>query len=383
MKRRVSLSDETLIDDAVAALVKPDPARVRQAVRSEDGFDRVLWRDLGAQGWLSIAVPEALGGSELGVLPLSVIARRIGSSAAPVPFCAAGVFAMYCAARCEDPEAQSDLLSRLVSGEQVATVAWQREDGSLDCNDCGVVAAVTDEGVRLKGKCRFVQVPTADVLIVLCKEPAGPALYRVSRNQPGVAVARERTADGGTAGLIEFHDAIVPPAARLIAAGRALQVFERALDVTLVACAAELLGIVDRVLDMTLEYLRTRVQFNAPIGSLQVIQHRAVDLWIQRELTDAAVKAAAVRLDEAQATAVSQSIAASGAKARASQAALTVCNQALQLHGAIGFTDEYGLGLYMNRAITLAAWLGNARHHLRRFFRLSESERSAGRSHAA
>ena len=112
---------------------------------------------------------------------------------------------------------------------------------------------------------------------------------------------------------------------------------------------------------------KTRQQFGQLIGAFQVLQHRAVDMWIQKELTRSALRAALKTVDDATAGHDARQAAASKVKARASQAAIYVCGQAIQLHGAIGFTDEYELGIYVNRALTLAALYGNAAMHRRRY----------------
>ena len=129
----------------------------------------------------------------------------------------------------------------------------------------------------------------------------------------------------------------------------------------------------ERVLELTFEYLRTRKQFGKPIGSFQALQHRAVDIWIQKELSKAALAAALKHFDAVDATPRQRSLAASSAKSRAADAALAVCKQAVQMHGAIGFTDEYDLSLYFNRALVLSAWLGNGATHRRRFDALGQS----------
>jgi 3-oxochol-4-en-24-oyl-CoA dehydrogenase len=153
---------------------------------------------------------------------------------------------------------------------------------------------------------------------------------------------------------------------------RAEECLRLAIDAALVGTSAELVGIMDRVLELTLDYLRTRKQFGRAIGSFQALQHRAVDVWIQKELSRAAVASAVRALDDPAAAARAQSAAASGAKARAAGAALALCKEALQMHGAIGYTDEYDLGLYFNRALTLSAWLGNAADRRRRYGELAE-----------
>jgi alkylation response protein AidB-like acyl-CoA dehydrogenase len=142
------------------------------------------------------------------------------------------------------------------------------------------------------------------------------------------------------------------------------------------ATAAELVGLANRMLELTCAYLSDRTQFGKPIGTFQALQHKAVDMWLQVQLAEAALaEALAVRADPNHDPTAAVA-AVSSAKARASAAASTVGKQAVQLHGAIGFTDEYELGHLVNRALVLAAWLGNAREHTRRFADLTRERAS-------
>ena len=131
-----------------------------------------------------------------------------------------------------------------------------------------------------------------------------------------------------------------------------------------------------RSLEMSLDYMRTRVQFGKPIGSFQALQHRAVDLYIQRELASAVLDDALAVLD-LDPEPPRRAAVVSRAKARCAHAALTITREAIQLHGAIGFTDEYDAGLYLKRALVLSAWLGTAQDHRRRYGRLMAGEPSA------
>ena len=133
--------------------------------------------------------------------------------------------------------------------------------------------------------------------------------------------------------------------------------------------------LMQRCLEMTLDYLKTRQQFGVAIGSFQALQHRAVDLFIQQQLARHAT-AAAIRTATSGVSGTALSLAASSAKSRAAHAALMIGTQAIQLHGAIGFTDEYDLGLYVNRIVRLAASLGNAAWHRKRYADLGEGARS-------
>jgi alkylation response protein AidB-like acyl-CoA dehydrogenase len=180
-------------------------------------------------------------------------------------------------------------------------------------------------------------------------------------------------ADGRSMGTLELGDVIVPRE-RVVAEGTAAtQALERALDETLVMAGAELSGVMQRALDMSLDYMRTREQFGKPIGSFQALAHRAVDLYLQRELASAVLDDAVAALDS-DAEPVRRAAIASRVKARASEAGLRVTREAIQIHGAIGFTDEYDVGLYLKRAMVLAAWLGNGALHRRRYAQLVPSD---------
>ena len=190
----------------------------------------------------------------------------------------------------------------------------------------------------------------------------------VERGAPGVALASERLADGTHLARLGLRAAAGTVLARGAVARRAL---ETAFEQGVVACAAELLGVLEQALDLTVGYLKTREQFGRPIGSFQALQHRAVDMWMQKELTAAALTASLRTFADPTAGPIARAAAASSVKARAGSAAQLICGQAVQLHGALGFTDEYELGGYVNRGVTLAARYGNAAWHRRRFAALT------------
>ena len=364
--------DDTLrlLAEAAANFAKPDAARVRALRSLPDGFDRATWRAMVEQGWLSILIPEEVGGIGLGIEAACVVAERLGYAGFREPFAAAGVLAAFCVGAAETAAIREQMLSRMLDGALIATVAWQSERGDLSVDAAGVNESVVPSGRVLNGSARFVPVPSADIFIVLARGTGGLALYAVTRDARGLSIRSEPLADGTAQGWLVFDDVGVSDAQRVAGGEAARDLMHGAIDNTLVGVSAELVGLMERVIDITLEYLRARKQFGKAIGSFQVLQHRAVDLWIQKELSRAAVRAAVRVLASGATSKEARSAAASSAKARASQAALFVCNAAIQLHGAIGFTDEYELGLYVNRALVLSAWLGNAAEHRRRYARL-------------
>jgi alkylation response protein AidB-like acyl-CoA dehydrogenase len=351
-----------LLANVAADFAKPDPGRVRSIRDSGGRLDREMWGRLADNGWLSIMVPEELNGAGLGLDAAALVARRLGYAGFPEPFVAAGVLTPLVLAAAEDDQ-RVERLEGVMAGETVAAVAWQSPHGGLDPND----AAVSVQSGLLSGAARFVPVADADAYVVAASSAVGLKLYWVPADAAGLAVRIERSADGTAGVRLELEAVRSTPLLDAPAGGAALS---QALDAAAVALCAELVGIMDRVLEMTLEFLRRREQFGKPIGSFQALQHRAVDLWIQHELSKAAL-ATAVRthLDPA-ATATDRALATSSVKARSSAAARQLTTEALQLHGAIGFTDEYDLGLYLNRVLSLTPWLGGAAAHRRRYAEL-------------
>jgi alkylation response protein AidB-like acyl-CoA dehydrogenase len=379
------MSDDILdmLHDSASAFAGADPGRARRHRGLAPYYDAQAWREIARQGWLSILVPEESGGLGLGIEPATIVARAFGRHALCEPFVAVGVLAAVSLAAAAQSDQAAAGLAGLLAGERTVGVCWQGVRGEIDPFDEAICVVEAAGRRALRGTGRFVAVPTADAFVVLAYHGEEAALYWVEADAPGLSIRHEAAADGTALGEMEFADVAVIDADRLVSGENAKAVLRRALDAAAIAVAAELLGVMDGALEMTTDYLRTRQQFGVAIGSFQSLQHRAVDLWIQREITEAAIKAAAHAFDDADTHDVERSALASGAKARAAQAAVTLCNQALQLHGAIGFADEYGLGLYLNRALSLAAWLGNAAQHRRRFASLMPVEQRQSRAAGA
>jgi alkylation response protein AidB-like acyl-CoA dehydrogenase len=370
-----------MLEDAAQAAVPFDAARVRSWRNKAPGFGREQWQAMAEQGWLSILVPETDRGLGLELDAAVAVARVLGHAAAPEPFVSAGIVVPKLLASCPAGETRDARLADVIAGEKVACVAYQNTGGTLAFGATGVQAQKTDTGYSLNGELRFVPVPDADAFIVpvvldLAAPGGAPDLCQagllwVDASTGGLEVEHETTADGGAAGWIKLNNAEVPSAAQL-ATGDIWPIFEEANDFGTIGNCAELLGNMERSLELTLEYLKTRSQFGQQIGKFQVLQHRAVDLWMNKEVARHALTASINVMMALNVPPAARAQAASSAKARIGQTALALGNDAIQLHGAIGFTDEYDLALYVNRAITIAPYLGNAADHLKRYGELKQ-----------
>ena len=340
-------------------------ARVRACRDREPDFDREVWARAAGLGWLGIVVPEADGGLGLGFGDLAQVLGPWGAACAPEPLTAVGVLAGRTLVHADGP-ARDRLLHRIVGGDLLAALGWADAGGEMR----PLRAASRPGRYVLDGEARFVVPADADGWLVYGGEAPQDAIFWVEAGTPGLRVERERRADGSGAAWLRL-DGVTVAASDLVATpGRGAVVLERAVDEARIALALEMAGMMRKMLDLTLEYLRTRVQFGKPIGSFQALQHRAVDLYVDCELAHDVASAAAQAADGG-AAGVELSLWASRAKARCADALARTSREAVQLHGAIGFTDEYALGRYVNRALVHCAWLGGADAMRRRYAALA------------
>ena len=370
--------ERRLLRDSVATFVSAEnpPEKLRAMRALPEGFDRARWRQMAGFGWLCLDVPEAAGGLGLGYADLAVLHEELGRGPMPEPFAAAALGAGALVA-CESPEFKQRWLPKLWSGEAIATLAWQGAPGALGAEDIGFTATVirmgTEDGYRIDGEAIFVPLAgVAELLVVAARCHDGVALFALGNDIPGLIIEQQHAADHSVVGTITLNAVTVAATACIVSPRHGAALLEKLLDRARFAAAAELLGAMHSALDLTLTYLRTREQFGRPIGSFQALQHQAVDLYMQLELSRGSVMGATKALDAAtgwalDAGAADAALLVAAAKARCSDAAIRLGGKAVHLHGAIGVTEEYALGLYLRRMHLLSAWLGNGNAMRRRY----------------
>lgn len=341
------MSTIEMIRDSAAAVAprEGDLSRIRALRFTQPGFDPAVWREMGEMGWIGLRVAEEAGGTGLGMAEYIALAEEMGRGLVPEPL-VQGVLSAALLEGCGDAAG----LAALLEGKSLPLTAWQEAPDTL-------TAPGSPEAARL-----FLPMAAgASGFLLPVREGDGFALFTAE----GVTEITE-TQDGGHYGTLRAM-----PGTRLgpLPAG----LLERALDEATLATAAMLLGAMEGAFAMTLDYLRTRQQFGKAIGSFQALQHRAVDLKIQIALTRASVEAAAATLD-AGAEPDARRAATSRAKHRAAQAALLVTREAVQMHGAIGYTDEYDVGLHLRKAMVLANLFGSPSLHRQRYMDCAEAE---------
>ncbi len=362
-----------MLRDSVSDFVMraTDIARVRRLRDTPAEYDRTLWTKMAEIGWLGMLVPEAHGGLGLGLAEAAIVAQGLARALVPEPFTAAAVLATTVLAGGDNEALKEELLPQIISGAVLPALAWQERSGVLDVAAISTRAAPFEGGYRLNGTKRFVAgAAGADGYQVTAQTEHGLVLFWIPRDAPGVGLALETLADGRHFGTLTLSDVTVPRERMIAVAAVAHPLLQRALDRAMVIASAELYGVMSRALEMSLDYMKTRVQFGKPIGSFQALQHRAVDLYIQQQLASAVLEEVVQALDRDPEPRTRAALA-SRVKARCSDAGLRITREAIQIHGAIGFTDEYDAGLYLKRALVLAAWLGNAQQHRQRYAQLA------------
>ncbi|WP_241073686.1 acyl-CoA dehydrogenase [Achromobacter insuavis] len=345
----------------------------RQRKRGEATADRDYWREIAEVGWLGMSVPEPLGGLGLGWRAMAAVLEEAGRAQLPEPLVGAGVLPATLLARIEPVDAarRDALLQAVCGGDTLIGLAWQETEGQLEAGEAatafGVSVTERDGAYVLNGEKRHV-MPGAGVdgWLVTADGERGTALFFVAAGTPGVTAQVHARADGAAACHLTIESAVVPAHA-LLARDGVVDAVDEALDLGRLMQSAELVGVARQVLADSVAYLNTRQQFGRPLAAFQALQHRLVDAAMQVELAANSLLDALDTLDARPGDATLRKTVASRAKARAARAGLEAARLAIQLHGAIGYTEECDVSLYFRSALHLAAWLGNATAHRQRY----------------
>lgn len=383
-------TQDMLRDSALTFLRENAPISALRAMRDSGdpiGFSRELWQRFADLGLAGVLVPEAYGGSGLGVVEAGVIMEAIGRTLAPSPFLSTAVLGASLLSHYGNDAQRDALLPAIASGRHLTALALD-EAGKHRPFRLATRATPHAGGYRIDGtKQLVVDGHVADTLIVAARtadagtgqatnaahaadadDTNGITLLLVPRTSPGVRIERVVLADATQAARIVFEGVQVPADAVLGEADGGGALLERALDIGRAVLSSELLGIADEAFARTLAYLKERRQFGKIIGEFQALQHRAAHLFTELELTRAIVLRCQQRLDESAPDGPEPLVSA--AKARAGETATLAVQEGVQMHGGIGMTDEFEIGFFMKRARTAQEWLGDANFHADRWARL-------------
>ena len=369
---------QSLKDIAKEFLQKNAPVTHFREIRdteNELGYDPDLWKQMVDLGWSGILVPEEYGGFDFGMVGMGSILEEMGKMLTPSPLFSTGVLGASLISLGGNDKQKQTYLPQIVDGS--ITTALALEEGNRHSPlSINTEAKKDGKNYTLTGNKTFViDGHSSNLLIVAARtsgsenDSSGITLFLVDPSIDGVEVNKTSMVDSRNSANITLNEVIVSLDDVLGEENNGAALLEEVLDRAQIAISAEMLGNATQAFDITLEYLKERKQFGAVIGSFQALQHRAAEMYSELELTKSSVIAACVAADE-QSNDLRRM--ASLAKFKAGETNHLVTNEAVQMHGGVGVTDEYDVGLYLKRARVTEQIFGNSEYHLDRYASLSE-----------
>ena len=377
MKLILTEEQEFLRDTAKNFAQERTPVAHFRALRDSNDqnlWDKDIWQEMVNLGWPGILIPEEFGGSYFGVAGISVILQECGKTLTPSPLFSTGVLGAYAISNFGTQEQKEQYLPKIVNGE-ITTALAVDESSHHDPSKTSLTAEKKDDKYILNGKKTFViDGASADVLIVLTRtsgnsgELAGLTLFIIDSNVDGIDKTKLDMADSRNYANINFNDVKCSNKDILGALESGGETVESILDIGRITISAEMLGNAESAFETTIEYLKQRKQFGVLIGTFQALQHRAAAMFCEIELTKSAVMAAVHGADERSNELQRLS---SLAKTVAGETLHLVSNEAIQMHGGIGVTDEYDLGFFIKRSRVAEQIFGSSTYHTERYANLS------------
>ena len=377
MKLILTEEQEFLRDTAKDFAHERTPVTHFRALRDNNDknlWDKDIWQEMVNLGWSGILISDEFGGSNFGVAGISVILQECGKTLTPSPLFSTGVLGAYAISNFGTQEQKEKYLPKIVNGE-ITTALAVDESSHHDPSKTSLTAEKNKDNYSLNGKKTFViDGASADVLIVLTRtsgnsgELAGLTLFIIDSSADGLDKIKLDMADSRNYANINFNDVTCSNQDILGALETGGETVESILDIGRIAISAEMLGNAESAFETTIEYLKQRKQFGVLIGTFQALQHRAAAMFCEIELTKSAVMAAVHGADERSNELQRLS---SLAKTIAGETLHLVSNEAIQMHGGIGVTDEYDLGFFIKRSRVAEQIFGSSTYHTERYANLS------------
>ena len=362
--------EQSMLRDSARGLIsdKAPVSHLRQLrdAKDPDGFSRELWKTFAEMGFSGLLVPEEFGGSGLGCVEAGVVMEEIGRTLMPSPFLSTAVLAPSALSRGGSAAQKAEYLPKISDGSLLAALAID-EGAKHRPLKTKMQALRSGNGFRLSGDKAFVVDGHVAGLLIVAARTAGAAgervgltLFLVNPGTKGIATERTAMVDSHNAARITFENVEVDADGVLGEVDQGFALLEGVLNIGRGAVASEMVGLSEEVFSRTVNYLKERKQFGKLIGEFQALQHRAAQLYIDIEITRAAVLKALQTLDGDFANAGS---AVAVAKARAGSTATLAVQEGVQMHGGMGMTDQFDIGFFMKRARVCQELFGDSNFH--------------------
>jgi alkylation response protein AidB-like acyl-CoA dehydrogenase len=350
----------------------------RALLRRADGFSRDLWASFADLGWLGAGLSEEDHGYGGGAVEIAVVQEQFGRALLVEPYLSCIVVGARAIAALGDTAQKSALLPAIVGGETLVALAHGEPGMRGDDGAVTTTAVQAGDGWRLSGRKAFVLgAPSADILLVSAATPGGLSLLQVPADAQGLEILAYHAVDGRRTADVVLKDVVVGSQALIGPEGRALPAIELAIDHGVIGLMAECVGAMEAALWLTRDYLKTRKQFGVALSTFQALQHRMADMLVKAELARSMLLRGVAALSEPDAAARRAGVSA--AKVQIVEAAISVTEEAIQLHGGVGVTEEYQVGHFYKRAVLARGLFGSPDVHLARFAAWSRASRSTGR----
>ena len=373
------LNEEQLMlkDSAAGFLTQKATVAHLRALRdngSERGFSDEVWRDMVEMGWAGIAIPEAFGGLGYGYTGLGLVLEQAGRNLSASPLQSTVLVSATVIGELGSAQQKEQWLGAIAAGEKLVSLALQEGPHHTPLHTAMSAAAEGSDYILNGTKVLVLDASAAHTFIVIARTDGTPgdeqglSAFLVDAATPGLTLERRSLVDSRNVGALVLEDCRVSASNLLGAPGEAWGGLSRALDIANIGLAAELLGLATEAFERTVAYLKERKQFGRVIGSFQGLQHRAAELFAELELARSIVLQALNAIDNGE---PELSLIASAGKAKLCEVAQRATNEAIQMHGGVGMTDEFEIGFFIKRARVAQHTFGDYNYHLDRFARLS------------
>jgi alkylation response protein AidB-like acyl-CoA dehydrogenase len=373
--------EQQMIMDQTAKFVANETpvSRFRKLRDTERGWEPEMWAKMAEQGWLAISIPEDQGGFGGNFVDLAIILEQLGRGLVPEPFIASVVLAAGILSELGDEAQREAYLTPMIEGQTSLAFAYAEPQSRYNLSDCLTRAEKSGEGWTISGeKVWVLNGHAADQIIVVARtggnqlDDSGLSLFVVDGDAAGLERICVPGMDGQRTAVLRFSGVEVSGDRLIGREGDALAMIEKAVDRGAAAACAEGLGHIRELFERTVAYLKEREQFGVPIGSFQVLQHIASDMYAELELCSSTSILASIQVDHPDAE--TRKAEVSAAKLQLSDGGWFVQKNAIQLFGGIGVTDEQDEGLFFKRLRVLNGLFGDADWHVSRFQSLKSFE---------
>ena len=369
-------AEQQMLQDSISKFVQKDydfDTRMK-LVKSETGYSQDNWKLFAELGWLMVPFSESDGGLGGSAADLMVVMEELGKGIVIEPFLATTVLAGGAIAKAGTQAQKDTLLGGIMEGGLQLALACSEPKSRYELANVATTAQKNNQGYILNGhKAVVLNAAAAHKIIVAARtsgnanDKTGISLFVVDAESEGVAIQAYRTQDGGRAAEVRLENVLVSADQLLGTEGDALPVIESVLDRATLAICAEAVGAMEVIIQKTVEYTKTRVQFGVPIAKFQALQHRMADMFIEQQQAKSIVLMAAMKLDQDSADSAKAIAAMKSLVGRASR---KVGQEAIQIHGGIGVTDELDVGHYFKRMTMIELLFGNSDYQTQRFSEL-------------